>query len=76
MKIEVLGTGCPKCKQLEQAVKEVIKELKIKTEVNKVTDIEQIIEYDVMNMPALVVNGKIVVSGRLPSKDEIKSWLK
>ncbi len=76
MKVEVLGTGCPKCKELERLVNEVINELGVKAEVVKVTDIAEIISHGVMSTPALFVNDKEVCSGRLPSKEELKKAIK
>jgi small redox-active disulfide protein 2 len=76
MKIEVLGTGCPKCKLLESLVKETVDEMGLKAEIIKITEIDKIIEYGVMMTPALVINGSIVCSGKIPSKEEIKGWLK
>jgi len=76
MKIEILGTGCPKCKKLEENVRKAISELKVKADILKVTDIVKIIEYDVMSTPALVIDGKVEASGRIPDIEEIKKWLK
>ena len=76
MKIEILGTGCPKCKQLEALVKEAVTELKIKANIVKITDIEEIIEYGIMSLPALFINGKEILSGRLPGKEELKKLIK
>ncbi len=73
--IKVLGTGCTKCKILEKTTLEVVKENGFDAEVEKVEDINQIISYGVMMTPALVVNGKVVFSGRVPSKTEIKSYI-
>lgn len=75
MKIKILGTGCPKCKQLEALVKEVINELKIKADVIKVSNIDEIIEYGMISMPALFINEKEICSGRIPSKEEIKKCI-
>ena len=75
MKIEVLGTGCPKCKMLEANVKKALDETGKKAEVVKVTEIDKIIEYGVMSTPALVINGEVKASGRLISSEEIKKWL-
>jgi small redox-active disulfide protein 2 len=72
MKIEVLGTGCPKCKQLTANAEAAVKELNIQAQVVKVTDIDKITEYGVMMTPALVIDGKVVSSGKLLSKDDIK----
>jgi small redox-active disulfide protein 2 len=75
MKIEILGAGCPKCKQLEANVKKALEETGKKAELIKVTDIGEIIGYGVMSTPALVVDGKVKSYGRLPDAKEIKKWL-
>jgi len=72
MKIEILGVGCPRCKQLIANTETALKELNISAEISKVTDINQITEYGVMMMPALIVDGSIVSSGKILSGDEIK----
>jgi small redox-active disulfide protein 2 len=76
MKIKVLGSGCPNCKVLEANAKKALEELKIKANVEKVTDIAKIMEYGVMSTPALVVNEKVVSYGRVLSPEEIKKLLK
>jgi len=75
MEIKVLGTGCPKCKALTKAVEEVVNETGIDATINKVEDINDIMEFGVMVTPALVVDGKVVASGKVPKKDEIKKLL-
>ena len=75
MKIEVLGSGCPKCKMLEANVIKALEETGKKAEVVKVTEIDKIIEYGVMSTPALVVDGDVKCYGRLPDVKEIKKWL-
>ncbi|MBU0951586.1 MAG: TM0996/MTH895 family glutaredoxin-like protein [Elusimicrobia bacterium] len=75
MKLEILGTGCPKCKKLMELVAEAVNETGIKAEISKVEKINDIMNYGVMMTPALVVDGKVVVTGRLPSKEEIKKWI-
>ena len=75
MDIKVLGTGCPKCKALEKAVINSLSELHIQADVSKVEDIMQIMQFGVMQTPALVINGKVVVSGRLPNNNELKALL-
>jgi len=75
MKIEILGVGCPKCKQLTANAEAAVKELNIQAEVGKVTDIAKITECGVMMTPALAVDGKVVSSGKVLSKDEIKKIL-
>jgi len=74
--LKILGTGCPKCKALESKVREVVSENEINATIEKVEDIMEIMNYGVMRTPALLVNKKIVLSGRLPSKDEILQWIK
>jgi len=76
MKIKILGSGCPNCKVLEANTKKALVELKIKADVEKVTDIAKIMEYGVMSTPALVIDEKIVSSGRVLSSDEIKKLLR
>ncbi|MFW9968331.1 MAG: thioredoxin family protein [Candidatus Thorarchaeota archaeon] len=76
MKVEILGTGCTKCKTLEEMVREIVEELDLDVEITKVTDINKIVEYGVMLTPGLVIDGEVKVTGRLPSKDEIESQLK
>jgi small redox-active disulfide protein 2 len=73
--LKILGTGCTKCKTLEKVTSEVVKENNMDAEVQKVEDIMQIMNYHVMSTPALVVNEKVVFSGRVPSKSEIKSYI-
>jgi small redox-active disulfide protein 2 len=75
MKIQVLGTGCTKCKSLEKAVREVVVQNGIDAEVTKVEDIMEIMKFNVMTTPALVVDGKVVVKGCVPSNDELKQIL-
>jgi len=74
--VEILGTGCTKCKTLEELVKETIDSLGLDAEVIKVTDINKIIEYGVMLTPALVIDGKVRVAGRLPSRQEVEDQLR
>jgi len=75
MKIQVLGTGCPKCRKLEERVDEVIVELGLECEVEKVSDIKDIMAFGVMMTPALAVNGEVKSTGKLLSVDEIKELL-
>jgi small redox-active disulfide protein 2 len=72
MKIEILGVGCSKCKQLTVNVEAAAKEINIVVEISKVTDIDKIIEYGVMMIPALAVDGTVVSAGKVLNKDEIK----
>lgn len=75
MKIEILGTGCPKCKKLYENVQEAVKQKGIEAEIAKITDINSIMEYGVMITPALVVDGEIKAAGKIPSVDEIGNWI-
>ena len=76
MNIKVLGTGCPSCKKLEKNVYEVLKELNIEAEVEKVTEVKDIMSYGVMRTPALVVDGKVVISGQVPVVSKLVEILK
>lgn len=75
MEIKVLGTGCPKCKRLESSVISALEELNIQANVGKVDDIMKIMEYGIMHTPGLVINEKVVLSGRLPSSGELKQLI-
>ncbi len=75
MKIKVLGPGCARCHQLEQTVKEVVKELSIDATIEDVKDIKKIMEYPILTTPGLVINEKLVVSGRVPSKAEVTTFI-
>ena len=75
MKIEILGTGCPKCKMLEANARKAALEKKSRIEIVKVTAIEDIIQYGVMSTPALAIDGHVKCSGRIASCEEIKTWL-
>ena len=75
MEIKVLGTGCPKCKTLEKLTKDAVQKLGLVAEVSKVEDIVEIMNYGVMRTPALVINKKIVLSGRIPSETELNEIL-
>lgn len=75
MKIKILGTGCPNCQKLEANTKQALEELKMKADIEKVTEIQDIMSYGIMGMPALVVNEKVEVYGRIPNVEEIKTIL-
>jgi small redox-active disulfide protein 2 len=75
MDIKILGTGCPKCKQLEKKTRNAIDELGIDASIEKVEDIMKIMEYGVMSTPGLVIDGDVVFSGRLPSSKELNEML-
>lgn len=72
MDIKILGTGCSKCKTLEKNTREAVESLNIQATITKVEDIMEIIQFGVMTTPALVVNGKVEIKGRIPSVEEIK----
>ncbi len=74
-KIQILGTGCPKCKKLAENVEAAANELGIEFEIEKVTDINEIMKFGVMMTPALVVDGDVKVVGKVPPPDEINQML-
>ena len=73
--IKVLGPGCSNCKALEQVTRKAVAALGIEAEIIKVEDYAQIMQYPILSTPALFVNEKVVVSGRVPSVDQVTSWL-
>lgn len=72
MNIKILGTGCPRCKNLEREVIDSLAEMNIAADVSKVDDIMKIMEYGIMHTPALVIDEKVVLSGRVPGVSELK----
>ncbi|PKO08523.1 MAG: thioredoxin family protein [Chloroflexi bacterium HGW-Chloroflexi-2] len=74
--IKILGGGCANCKRLEAQTRKVVEKLDIDAEFIKVTDHNQIMEYPILATPGLVINEKVLSSGRIPSEIEIESWLK
>ena len=76
MDIKILGKGCPRCKRLEEITREVVAEMGLQATFSKVMDVNEIMAYDVIATPGLVVNEKVLVSGRLPSKDEVRELLR
>jgi len=75
MKIEILGTGCPKCKKLIQNAEEAVREMNIDAEILKVTNIDEIMNYGVMMTPALAIDGEVRSAGKILGKEEIKKIL-
>jgi small redox-active disulfide protein 2 len=75
MDIKVLGPGCPKCKQTESVVREVLAETGVTASVEKVTDIRTIAEFGVFGTPAVVVDGEVKSVGKIPSKEDVKKWV-
>lgn len=73
--IKILGTGCPKCKKLEANTKEAIKELGIEATIEKVEDIQEIMSYNIMITPALVVDEQVKSAGKILSVEDIKKYL-
>jgi small redox-active disulfide protein 2 len=76
VEVKVLGTGCPKCNALEDKVRSIAQANGIPIQLEKVKDIHRIMEYAVMMTPALVVNGEVKSTGRIPGDDDILKWLK
>lgn len=75
MEIKILGTGCAKCNSLEKLTQEVVKDLGLSANISKEEDILRIMEYGIMRTPGLVINDKVVISGRVPAKKEIEKLL-
>ncbi len=76
MKLEILGTGCPKCTKLEEFTRKAASELGIDAEITKVKEVKDIMNYGVMITPALVVDGEVVIAGKVPTVEEIKKLIK
>ena len=75
MNIKILGTGCPKCKTLEKITREAVAEAGIDATVEKVEDIVDIMNYGILHTPGIVINGKVVLSGQVPSVSQVKEIL-
>jgi len=75
-KIQILGTGCPKCKQLAENADAAAKELGIEYTLEKVTDIKEIMKFGVMMTPALAVDGHVKITGKVPTVEEIQNFIK
>lgn len=76
MEIRILGPGCPRCHEVEKRTINALAELGIAADVRKISDIQEIIEFNILGTPGLVINGKVVCSGRIPRAEEIKSWIR
>ncbi|MCX5686624.1 MAG: thioredoxin family protein [Candidatus Omnitrophica bacterium] len=75
MKIEIFGPGCHRCQQVEKIVKNALTELNISAEMEKVKEIDKIVEAGIMQTPGLRINGKIKCFGRIPRAEEVKKWI-
>ncbi|GAP20747.1 small redox-active disulfide protein 2 [Leptolinea tardivitalis] len=75
MNVKILGSGCANCQRLEALTKKVIDELGVEAQIDHVRDYAEIMKYPILSTPALVINEKVVASGRIPSENEIKGWL-
>ena len=75
MEIKILGPGCPRCHEVERRTINALAELNVAADVEKVTDIKQIMAYGILSTPGLVINGKVKSSGRIPRPEEIKTWI-
>ncbi len=75
MKVEILGTGCPKCKKLHKLVEKTVAETGVDAEVTKVEKIQDIMQYGIAMTPALVIDGTVKASGSIPKAEQIQTWL-
>jgi small redox-active disulfide protein 2 len=75
LSIKVLGSGCANCKRVEQIVRKVVDEMSLQAEVIKVTEYPDIMKYNIMSTPGLVINEKLVSSGRIPTPAEVSTWV-
>jgi len=75
MEIKILGPGCPRCHEVERRTINALAELNVAADVQKISDIKKIVEYNIISTPGLVINGKVMCSGRIPRVEEIKAWI-
>jgi small redox-active disulfide protein 2 len=75
MHVKILGSGCPNCKRLEKVAREALEEMGVEATLSKVTDFGEIMTYNVIATPGLVIDGKVVSSGRIPTKAEVTTWV-
>jgi small redox-active disulfide protein 2 len=73
--IKILGSGCANCKRVEQIARKIVTEMALEAEVIKVTDYNDIMAYNILSTPGLVVNEKVVCAGRIPAPAEVTTWL-
>ncbi|MEG6549142.1 thioredoxin family protein [Desulfocurvibacter africanus] len=76
MIIKVLGPGCPKCKETEKIVREAVAESGVVADVEKVSDLQEIMKHGVFSTPAVIVDGKVKAMGKVPSKKDVIAWIK
>jgi small redox-active disulfide protein 2 len=76
MEIKVLGPGCKKCRATKEAIRQVVDDLGLEIQVEEVAEMSEIVKYDVLTTPGVVIDGKVVSKGRVPSKKEVEGWLK
>ena len=75
LSIKVLGPGCPNCKKVEAIAKQAVQMMGLEAEITKITDYGKIMEYNILSTPGLVINEKVVCSGRIPTPAEVSTWL-
>jgi small redox-active disulfide protein 2 len=75
VEIKVLGSGCASCKKLEELARAVVSELGVQAQIDKVSDFREIMSYEILATPGLVIDGQVKAAGRIPSKAEITSWI-
>jgi small redox-active disulfide protein 2 len=75
MEIKILGIGCANCKRVESVARQVVEEMGVEATITEETDMAKIVSYDIVTTPGLVINEKVVSSGRIPSKAEVTSWV-
>jgi small redox-active disulfide protein 2 len=73
--IKVLGSGCANCKRVEQIAHKIVTEMALEAEIIKVTDYNDILAYNILSTPGLVINEKVVCSGRIPTPAEVTTWV-
>jgi small redox-active disulfide protein 2 len=76
MEIKILGPGCPKCKQTEEIVRQAVAEEGVAADIEKVTDVMKIAGYGVFGTPAVIIDGEVKSVGKIPKKEDIKTWIK